>query len=280
MKIKYRIITVISFLVVIVFLSIFSYQINKLKKQKETEKTEIKNNLDSLMIEHNNILKELNMQSYNKDGNIYHTRSIIEILKLKDSIIQSNAIEIKQLLETKYQYGIVIKKLMRLQKITQGYVRLIDSLYTENRILKSENDSMTQTIKVVNNRNNILFKKQVELTEKIEISSYIKAYNISIQTSKLKTSGKEKITEHNVNKLSIKFDLGENKLLQCDKTIILRILHSNRELIKHVFEVNYIGESVSLNKDFVFEKPLLVGKYTINIFDGNTIIGTQSFQIK
>ena len=249
-------------------------------KENEIQKTEIKNNLDSLMVEHNNILKELNMQSYNKDGNIYHTRSIIEILKLKDSIIQANAIEIKQLLETKYQYGIVLKKLMRLQKITQGYVRLIDSLYTENRILKSENDSMTQTIKIVNNRNNILFKKQVELTEKIEISSYIKAYNISIQTSKLKTSGKEKITEHNVNKLSIKFDLGENKLLQCDKTIILRILHSNKELIKHVFEVNYIGESVSLNKDFLFEKPLLVGKYTINIFDGNTVIGTQSFQIK
>ena len=109
-------------------------------KENEIQKTEIKNNLDSLMVEHNNILKELNMQSYNKDGNIYHTRSIIEILKLKDSIIQANAIEIKQLLETKYQYGIVLKKLMRLQKITQGYVRLIDSLYTENRILKSEND--------------------------------------------------------------------------------------------------------------------------------------------
>ena len=268
--------------ITILFLFAFSIWFLYYEKTKENEiqKTEIKNNLDSLMVEHNNILKELNMQSYNKDGNIYHTRSIIEILRSKDSIIQANAIEIKQLLETKYQYGIVLKKLMRLQKITQGYVRLIDSLYTENRILKSENDSMTQTIKVVNNRNNILFKKQVELTEKIEISSYIKAYNISIQTSKLKTSSKEKITEHNVNKLSIKFDLGENKLLQCDKIIILRILHSNREIIKQVFEVNYTGESVPLNKDFIFEKPLLVGKYTVNIFDGNIIIGTQSFQIK
>jgi len=232
------------------------------------------------MLEHNNILKELSKHSYSNDGNIYHKLSILDMLRIKDSIIQSNAIEIKRLLETEYQYGIVLKKLMRLQKITQGYVRLLDSLYNENKKLKLENDSAHRVINLIRKENNNLFKKQIELKEEIETASYIKAYDIYVQTSKLKSNGKEKITNHNVNKLTINFVLGENRLIHCDKIITMKILQSNKEIIKWNFEVPYRGEQISIKKDFIFKKSLLEGEYNIQILDNSVIIGSNSFKLK
>jgi len=276
---KIYLITTLSIFIIFVFLTIFYFQ-QKSQQKNNSQKIELQKNLDSLMLEHNNILKELSKHSYSNDGNIYHKLSILDMLRIKDSIIQSNAIEIKRLLETEYQYGIVLKKLMRLQKITQGYVRLLDSLYNENKKLKLENDSAHRVINLIRKENNNLFKKQIELKEEIETASYIKAYDIYVQTSKLKSNGKEKITNHNVNKLTINFVLGENRLIHCDKIITMKILQSNKEIIKWNFEVPYRGEQISIKKDFIFKKSLLEGEYNIQILDNSVIIGSNSFKLK
>ena len=106
---KIYLITTLSIFIIFVFLTIFYFQ-QKSQQKNNSQKIELQKNLDSLMLEHNNILKELSKHSYSNDGNIYHKLSILDMLRIKDSIIQSNAIEIKRLLETEYQYGIVLKK--------------------------------------------------------------------------------------------------------------------------------------------------------------------------
>ncbi len=100
-------------------------QFSGLVKEKEAEKIELQSELDSVLTEHNRIKAE------------YGTLS--DSLAAKDSIIQANAIEIRKLLDTQWEYNKVRKKLAMLQQITQGYVRQIDSLYTVNRELVAEN---------------------------------------------------------------------------------------------------------------------------------------------
>ena len=57
----------------------------------------------------------------------------------KDSIIQADAVEIKKLLDSQWDYNRIKKKVTQLQEISQRYVRQMDSLYTVNRELVAEN---------------------------------------------------------------------------------------------------------------------------------------------
>src|ERR1035438_6227410 len=79
--------------------------LNKLVAEKEQEKTALKKELDSVVVEHNKI------------KSAYGTLS--NTLKSKDSLIQANATEIKKLLDTQWEYNKVRKKLELLQKVAQ-----------------------------------------------------------------------------------------------------------------------------------------------------------------
>ena len=63
-----------------------------------------------------------------------------------DSVIQANAAEIKQLLNYKWDYYKVKKKLDRLQVISQGYVRKMDSIVVVNEVLTEENLQIKEEI--------------------------------------------------------------------------------------------------------------------------------------
>ena len=132
----------IILLVLIFWLFIQRSQLMKLVRERESEKTEMQHNLDSLMTEHNKI-----KVSYG---------ALSDSLKSKDSIIQKNALEIKKLLDTEWEYNIIRKKMERLQKVAQGYVRQMDSLYTVNRELSAENDRIRIEVKTEKNRNQSL----------------------------------------------------------------------------------------------------------------------------
>ncbi len=120
-------------LVVIFWLFIQRSQLLKLVNEKEAEKSEMQHELDSLMTEHNNI------------KSLYGTLS--DSLSAKDSIIQRNAEEIKKLLDTEWEYNKIRKKFAMLQKVAQGYVHQMDSLYTVNRELMAENEQIRQDVK-------------------------------------------------------------------------------------------------------------------------------------
>jgi len=96
-------------------------QLTSLIQEKELEKTDLQHQLDSVITEHNKT-----KQAYG---------ALSDSLKSKDSVIQANAVEIRNLLGTKWEYQKVSKKLARLQIIAQGYVRQMDSLYTVNQEL-------------------------------------------------------------------------------------------------------------------------------------------------
>jgi len=91
-------------LVIILVIWIFYQrsQLTKLVNEKEGEKIELQHELDSVIVEHNKIMQEYGALS--------------DSLAAKDSVIQSNAIEIRKLLDTQWEYNKVRKKLAFLRR--------------------------------------------------------------------------------------------------------------------------------------------------------------------
>lgn len=277
-------------LVLLFWLFIQRSQLMKLVKEKEVEKIELQRNLDSLMTEHNNI-----KLSYG---------ALSDSLKAKDSLIQVNALEIKKLLASQWDYNTIHKKFERLQKVAQGYVHQMDSLYTVNRELFAENDRIRQVVKTEQNRNQSLMKDKEELKEKMNQAAYIKAYDVTATPYKLKSGGsKEQITDkaNRTDRIRICFTLGENPLVPAGKkNIYIRLVRpDNVVVIKSKYDtfvfngqtlpfslredVDYQGKSMKVCVDWTkkdTDKQAMKGKYMVTVFADDKEIGTGSFDLK
>ena len=290
---NYRIILSIFalLLMVLVFwLFIQRSQLMKLVKEKETEKIALQHNLDSLMTEHNKI-----KISYG---------SLSDSLKAKDSLIQVNALEIKKLLDTQWDYNTIHKKFERLQKVAQGYVHQMDSLYTINRELTEENDRIRQVVKTEQNRNQTLMKDKEELRQKMNEAAFIKAYDVTATPYKLKSGGaKEQITDKatRTDRIKICFTIGENPLVASGKKIIyIRITRpDNVVVIKSRYDtfvfngqtlpfslredIAYQGKSINVCVNWTkkdTDKAAMKGKYIVSVFADDKAIGEGSFELK
>jgi len=286
----YLSILAILILILIFWLVIQRSQLMRLVKEKETEKTELKQELDSLMKEHNKI-----KVSYG---------ALSDSLTAKDSIIQKNAEEIKKLLDTQWEYNKIRKKLTMLQNIAQGYVRQMDSLYTVNRELTAENDRIRQEVKTEQHRNSNLMKDKEELTEKMNQAAYIKAYDVNAKAYKLKAGGnKEQLTDKasRTDRLRVCFTLGENSLVKPGKiSIYVRIQRpDNVVVIKSKYDtfifngqtlpyslredISYQGKAMNVCVDWTKkdnDKPSMKGKYILSVYTDDKEIGEGSFELK
>ena len=290
---KYKIylaILALLLLVVIFWLFIQRSQLLKLVKEKDDQKVELQHNLDSLMTEHNKI-----KQAYG---------SLSDSLKAKDSLIQANAVEIKKLLDTQWEYNTIRKKFERLQKVAQGYVRQMDSLYTVNRELTAENDRIREVVKTEQNRNQNLMKDKEDLKEKMNQAAFIKAYDVTATPYKLKSGGsKEQLTDKasRTDRIRICFTLGENPLVPAGKRVVyIRITRpDNVVVIKSKYDtftlngqtlpfslredVEYQGKAMKVCVDWTkkdSDKAAMKGKYMVSVFTEEKEIGTGSFELK
>lgn len=277
-------------LVVVFWLFIQRSQLLKLVNEKEAEKSEMQHELDSLMKEHNNI------------KSLYGTLS--DSLSAKDSIIQRNAEEIKKLLDTEWEYNKIRKKFAMLQKVAQGYVHQMDSLYTVNRELMAENEQIRQDVKTEQGRNQSLMKDKEELKQRMDEAAFLKAYDVTATPIKLKSGGnKEQVTDKasRTDRLRICFTLGENPLLPAGKRIIyIRIQRPDGVIvIKSKYDTFvFNGQTLpfSLREDIAYQgkamkicvnwtkkdtdKPAMKGKYVVSVFADDKAIGEGNFELK
>jgi len=279
----------ILILVLAFWLFIQRSQLLKLVKEKETERNELQQQLDSVIVEHNKIKTEYGALS--------------DSLKAKDSVIQANAVEIRKLLDTQWEYNKVRKKLAMLQTVAQGYVRQMDSLYTVNRELTAENEKVRAEVRTEKNRNQALIKDKEDLKEKMNQAAFIKAYDVTASAWKIKGGGKETQTDkaNRTERLKVSFTLGENPLVPAGKrSIYVRIQRPDNVVVQKtkydVFtfngqtipysireDVNYSGKAQNLT--VVWNKkdndvPAMKGKYIITVFADDQNIGEGSFELK
>lgn len=262
-----------------------------LVKEKEQEKVELQSELESLMVQHESIKMEYGELS--------------DSLSVKDSIIQANAAEIKQLLNYKWEYRKVNKKLTLLRKITQGYVVQLDSLYTVNRDLKEENEKIRQQYSQEQERTRILAKDKEVLIEKVSEASVLKAYNVTATGIRYTGSGREKITDKakKVEKIKVCFTIGENKLVKSGiHVIIMQIIRPDNITVTqkvdgpYTFEFNGQQVEYTSKKEIQYQnedtdlclfwakksktEPAMIGTYKVSIFSDGYKIGQTSFTLK
>ncbi len=136
------------------------------------------------------------------------------ILVDKDSIIEANAREIQNLIARQADYYRIRRQLNLLQEVTQNYVREIDSLYTENRVLKAENVQMREEIQVVQRRSTALAQDKQVLESKVEEASSLRAYQIEATPLRFRGRGREDDTDRagRVEQIRVCFLIGENPI--------------------------------------------------------------------
>ena len=265
--------------------------LKELEAEKELQRQDFQAEVDSLMKVHNE-LKE----SYGE---------LSQELAEKDSIIQADAVEIKKLLDSQWDYNRIKKKLASLQEISQHYVRQMDSLYTVNRELVAENERIREEFQAERRQNTNLTRQKEELTNKVNQAATMKLFNYSAQAVRFKGGNKESVTDRadRAERIRIDFTLAANDLIQPgSKVLYVRIADPSKAIIskgsgdEYSFKsngetlqftekvrVNYEGEETDVRAYYV--KPdgvqMRPGTYFIDVYEqGGKIIGQTTMTLK
>ena len=262
----------------------------ELLAEKEAQKIELEQELDTLMQSHEKIKEAYGMLS--------------DSLSSKDSIIQANAHEIKKLLNTKWEYYKVKKKLAKLQTISQGYILQMDSLYTENHHLTQENFKIKEEIKQEKRKNRELSKIKESLNTKVQEAAVLSTYNYQVGGIHLAGGRREKPTDkiRRVNRIKVCFSLGKNTVVSAgEKTLYIRIARPDKKILVkgHTNEYSFLYDgkklqySIMKSVDYQNEpidvcvywnrrktQGMLPGLYHVDIFEGNHNIGHATFTLR
>ena len=262
-----------------------------LEAEKEMQRLDFQAEVDSLMKVHNE-LKE----SYGELS--------LELAE-KDSIIQADAVEIKKLLDSQWDYNRIKKKLANLQAISQRYVRQMDSLYTVNRELVAENERIREEFQAERRQNTNLTRQKEELTNKMNQAATMRISNYRAKAVRFKGSGKESDTDRasRAERIRIDFTVAANELIEPGtKLFYVRIADPKRAIIskgtgdEYSFKSNgetlQFTEKVRVNYDGTetavrayYTKPdayeLMPGTYFIDVYEeGGKVIGQTTVDLK
>ena len=281
----------IGLIVALVSRSSLKSEKEALEAEKEMQRLDFQAEVDSLMKVHN-ALKE----SYGE---------LSQELAEKDSIIQADAVEIKKLLDSQWDYNRIKKKVTQLQEISQRYVRQMDSLYTVNRELVAENERIREEYQNERRQNTNLTRQKEELTNKVNQASTMRISNYNAQAVRFKGGGKETTTDRadRAERIRIDFTVAANELIQPGtKLFYVRIADPRRAIIskgsgdEYSFKangetlqytekvrVNYDGKETAVRAYYV--KPdayeLMPGTYFIDVYEeGGKVIGQTTVDLK
>lgn len=265
-------------------------EMKELLVEKNIQKLELEQELDILLADHA-LLKE----NYGE---------VSDSLAALDSIIQANAKEIKELLNYKWEFFTVKKKLDRLQVVAQGYVRQMDSIVTVNQELTEENFQIKEEIKQQRRNYMDLEKVKEDLTIKVDEASILSVYNLKGDPVYYRSSGKEVVTDkvRRVNRIRVCLTIGANSIIPAgSKTIYVRIARPDKEILvpgrgteysftsngetlqySIIKEFNYENEAIQMcmNWDKREAEEMFAGTYHVDIFDGDNNIGHTTFSLK
>lgn len=265
--------------------------LNSLESEKEQQRADFQAEVDSLLKVHNELKAnygELSTQ-----------------LAEKDSIIQADAEEIKKLLDSQWDYNRIKRKVTELQAISQNYVHQLDSLYVVNQELVAENERIREEVQEERKQNRNLQRQKEELTNKVNLATVLRIYNLTADAVRFKGGSHETETDKagRTERIRVMFTVGQNDLVDAGpKTFYLRIADPSKQIItkgmgdEYAFtyqgELLQYTEKVTVNyenkeKDVraYYIKPsgknMQPGYYFVDIYDDNdNLIGQTSFNLR
>lgn len=262
-----------------------------LEAEKEMQRLDFQAEVDSLLKVHNEL-----KDSYGE---------LSQELAEKDSIIQADAVEIKKLLDSQWDYYRIKKRVAQLQDISQRYVRQMDSLYTVNRELVAENERIREEFQNERRQNTNLTRQKEELTNKVNQAATLKLFNYTAKAVRFKGNGGETPTDKasRAERIRIDFTVAANDIVQPGtKLFYVRIADPKRAIIskgtgdEYAFQsngetlqftekvrVNYDGNETAVRAYYV--KPdayeMMPGTYFIDVYEqGGKLIGQTAIDLK
>ncbi len=263
---------------------------NELLAEKEMQKTELEKELNTLMAQHEEI-----KVAYG---------DATDSLQVMDSVIQANAVAIKKMLNYKWEYYKIKKKMSKLQVIAQGYVRQMDSIVTINKDLTEENLQIKEEIKIEKRKYRKLEEQTEVLTGKVDEASVLSVYNLKSNAIHKKGGGKEVETDkiRRVDLIKVCFTLSENSIIEPgEKNIYVRIAQPDKKILvkgrgdDYSFEFNGEILQYSITENVTYENDALdmcvrwhkrssqemkPGLYHVDIFEGDNTIGHTTFVLR
>ena len=215
------------FLSIIVILSASLYlQKNKMEQQMQLkvqfieQKNMLRDELDDIIDEHDDLLDEYG--ELNKQ------------LHEKDSLIQEQIAEIRNLIRTKSDLKEARRKIETLKSISKKYIANIDSLLVLNEKLTIEKDSVISVNKDINWRNYKLNKQNEKLSETVSKGSVLKLNSIEVEPIKYKITGNEASTKQakKTQKIRVCFSVLANPIAKSElKTVYMQLIDNNGRVI-------------------------------------------------
>ena len=235
---------IVGLVVFLIFKEIKEKKQDAIRMQYIEEKNALRDDLDDLIDEHDDLLDEYS--------------DLNDQLHEKDSIIQNQIAEIRNLIRTKNDLSEARKKIIALKEISKRYLANIDSLLVVNERLAIEKDSVIKVNKNINWKNYKLNKQNEKLTEKVNRGSVLEILDVEVKTVRYRGTGREVSTRfaNKVQKVIVCFTLGANQISDAEeKLVYLQLLSSNGEIIagEKDFLVNVNNEDISYTTSATFE---------------------------
>jgi len=282
---------VIIFLFFMIFILVFFifYQKKNMEQQMDLkikfieEKNILRDELDDLIDEHDELLDEygdLNNQLYQKD-----------------SLIQQQIVEIRNLIRNKNDLNKARVKINNLKRISQNYIKDIDSLFYVTERLSLEKDSVIKVNKNINWKNYKLNKTNIQLSEKVNKGSTLKIKEISVEPFRYRSTGKEVSTRSAEKTQTLRAcfyisanliaDAGEkeiliqyidpkNKILSGSDTII----NEQQIIFSAKADVQYSNQQSFVCIDWQRYILLVEGDYRLKIFIDNIFTAESQFHLR
>ena len=212
-------------IVILLIVSLF-FQQNRMEQQMHLkvqfieQKNMLRDELDDLIDEHDDLLDEYG--------------DLNEQLSEKDSVIQHQIAEIRNLIRTKSDLNEAKKKIVALKDISKRYLANIDSLLVLNEVLVLEKDSVVKVNKNINWRNYKLNKQNQKLADKVSKGSVLEVFSVEVETIRYRSTGRELVTKYakKVQKIRTCFSVSANQISDTEiKTIYLQVVDGGGELV-------------------------------------------------
>ena len=279
-------------IVFLIFISLLFFQQKKMEQQMELkvqfieQKNMLRDELDDLIDEHDDLLDEYG--------------ELNEHLHEKDSIIQHQIAEIRNLIRTKSDLKEAQQKIAALKDISKRYLANIDSLLVLNETLTIEKDSVIKENKNINWKNYKLNKQNEKLAEKVNKGSVLELLSIDVEAVRYRSTGREVTTRFakKVQKIRVCFSVGANQISDAEtKEVYLQIINERGMLISGLEELNvevndstfgctslaeFDYNNIEMESCFEWERiaQLEKGTYLLNLIIEGRVLGQTELKLR
>jgi len=229
--------------------------------------------------------------------------ALSEKLQQEQQLARNKIYELKGALEksqlTQGELSDAQREVKELREFVKNHHEQIAKLNQENFLLKSERDSLVNSVNQGNEAARRLAQKNLELSKKVKAGAALKAINIEISAFKVKNSGKQVEVKNagSAQKLDIIFGVAPNELAEKKYyKIYLRVFDPAGNLIadeNNMFDADnqqmqysdmitlaYQNEKEVYKLPWVNPKEFIKGTYSIILYADGFTMGKSSITLK